>query len=342
MGKKSHYLKRYGSPFVGAAIALPIVFLLYRDLDFQQFVIELKQAKLPWILLLVLTIMAEQLIQGWKWRQLLYDLKPISSLRLTGAFLAGYCANCFVPLGVSPLVRSWLVARLENLQMSSILATTTISRFIDGVVFGLLAVTLAIGLMIAGKLPSIDGDLQTGIAAAGILNLVIFSLALWGLFYCRTAFSDNNSIVSRTVDKIAAYWRGGDLLKGFANGIIWPSQFARQSRIIAASVAMKLVSTTHFLWAGLAIGTLLSPMDYLFVMVFAGFTLVLGRFIRVPGGFVIGSAFALKLLGVTDETAITMILLNHVMALILVVAIGATVLLRSGISIRMAVKQTLV
>ena len=337
MSKISHFAVRYLTPFAGACVALLAVFLLYRGLDFQQFVVELKQAKLQWIVLLALAIIIEQLIQGWKWRQLLYDLKPISSSRLTGAFLAGYCANCFVPLGVSPLVRSWLVARLENLKMASILVTTTISRFIDGIVFGLLALVIAL----FGNLPSIEGDLQTGIAAAGLLNFAVFSLALWSLFNSRGTFANDNSIISRVVDKLSVRSRGilGDLRSGLVDGIIWPSQIARQLGIVAASVAMKMVSTTHFLWAGLAVGIVLPPLDYLFLMVFAGFTLVLARFIRVPGGFVIGSAFALKLLGVPDETAITMILLNHVMALILVVGIGSFVLWRSGISIRMLGKQ---
>ena len=339
MSKVSHFLIRYLTPLAGACVALLAMFLLYRGLDFQKFVLELKQAKLQWIALLALAIMTEQLIQGWKWRQLLYDLKPISSLRLTGAFLAGYCANVFVPLGVSPLVRSWLVARLESLKMSSILVTTTISRFIDGVVFGLLAIVLAF----AGKLPKIEGDLQTGIAAAGLLNFAIFSIALWALFYSRRTFTNDNSTISRVVDKLALKFRGilGELRRGLVDGIIWPRQFFRQLGIVAASVAMKMISTTHFLWAGLAVGIVLPPLDYLFLMVFAGFTLVLARFIRVPGGFVIGSAFALKLLGVPDETAITMILLNHVMALVLVVGIGAFVLWRSGISIRMLGKQEL-
>ena len=76
-------------------------------------------------------------------------------------------------------------------------------------------------------------------------------------------------------------------------------------------------------------------------MVFAGFALVLGRFIRVPGGFVIGSGFALKLLGVPDETAVAMILLTHAMALVLVVGIGTFVLWRSGMSIRLLRTQEL-
>jgi hypothetical protein len=45
--------------------------------------------------------------------------------------------------------------------------------------------------------------------------------------------------------------------------------------------------------------TVLAPFDYLFLMVFAGFSIVLSRFVRVPGGFIIGSAFAFHLLGVS-------------------------------------------
>ena len=74
-------------------------------------------------------------------------------------------------------------------------------------------------------------------------------------------------------------------------------------------------------------------------MVFAGFALVLARFVRVPGGFVIGSGFALKLLGVPDETALAMILFSHMISIILVVGIGLVVLWRNGIDIRTMAKS---
>ena len=97
---------------------------------------------------------------------------------------------------------------------------------------------------------------------------------------------------------------------------------------------MKAVAATHFLWSGLAVGVTLGVFDYLFLMVFAGFALVLARFIRVPGGFVIGSGYALKLLGVADEKALAMILFNNTFSILLMVGIGLAVLWRSGVEIR--------
>ena len=119
-------------------------------------------------------------------------------------------------------------------------------------------------------------------------------------------------------------------------GIVWPCDRRRQIGAVLASVLMKIIATTHFLWAGLAVSIVLTPLDYLFRMVFAGFALVLARFIRVPGGFVIGSGFALKLLGVPDEQALAMILFNHILSVVLMVGIGLLFLWRSGVDIREA------
>ena len=331
-------LIRWIVPLVGAGLALSAIFYLYRGLDFGRLLIELQNTKFRWIVMLAAAILLEQLVQGWKWRQLLFEIKPISSWRLMGAFLSGYGANVMVPIGVSPLVRSWLVARLESLRIASVLVTTATSRFVDGIVFAIIAGIVAM----SGQIPNLEGNLQAGLAAAGALNLAIFSTILWMLFTSRVRFSDDASIISRTVDWIADKSRGkfGDLRTGLSEGIIWPKNRQRQVNIVVASFTMKAIAATHFLWAGLAVGVLLPPMDYLFLMVFAGFGLVLARFVRVPGGFVIGSGFALKLLGVADETALAMILFNHMITLILVVGIGLMVLWRSGVDIRNITMKT--
>ena len=325
-------IRRWIWPVLGAGLALAVLFYLYRGLDFSRFLAELRRANPVWILALAGSILAEQLIQGWKWRQLLYAIKPISSMRLMGAFLAGYGANALVPLGISPLVRSWLVARLEGLRMATVLVTTVISRFVDGIVFALIAGVVAL----AGQIPDIEGNVRGGLAWAGGLNFILFALALGLLLRAAPLLERDNALVCRLIDWLAK--RGGGRLdglrSGLSDGIVWPRQMGRQSAIIAASVMMKAVAATNFLWAGLAVGVTLSVFDYLFLMVFAGFSLVLSRFVRIPGGFVIGSGFAMNILGVADEKALAMILFSHVVSLLLVVGIGLVVLGRSGVKIR--------
>jgi len=327
---------RWLIPALGAAAAIGVLFWLYRDLDFDRFTAEVARAEPMWLVALAGAILAEQLLRGWKWRQILYDLKPISSWRLFGAILAGYGVGILIPLGVSPLIRSWLIARLENLRLACVLVTAAIERFIDGVVFALIAGAVAL----SGQIPDIEdglrGALRTGLGAAGAVNLVLFGALLWLLFSARGALSRGDTRVSRVLDWLAS--KGGarfaDLRNAIAEGIVWPREPLRRAGVIGASVGMKAIAASHFLWAGLAIGVVLRPFDYLFLLVFAGFAMVLTRFIRVPGGFAIGAGFALNILGVADEAALAMILFNNVLSILLMVGIGLMVFWRSGVEIR--------
>ncbi len=327
-------LVRWIFPTIGAAFGIVALFWLYQDLDFERFLSAVATAELGWLFVLAGTILLEQLIRGWKWRQILFDLKPVSSLRLFGAILAGYGVAILIPLGISPLVRSWLIARLEGLRLAGVLMTSAIERFLDGIVFALVAALVAT----VGQIPDVEGEVRTGVAAAGGLNLILFSALLCLLFVGRSPLGREDSRTSRWIDWLAA--KGGTRLDGLRkairDGIIWPRRRRRQIGAVLASVLMKIVAATHFLWAGLAVGIVLAPFDYLFLMVFAGFALVLARFIRVPGGFAIGSGFALKLLGVPDEQALAMILFNQILTIVLMVGLGLLFLWRSGVDIREA------
>ena len=74
-----------------------------------------------------------------------------------------------------------------------------------------------------------------------------------------------------------------------------------------ASILIKLIAITHLLWAGLAFGVMLDPADYVFLVVFLGFLIILTRLARIPGGFFFGAIFALDLLGVAEEQALAMV-----------------------------------
>jgi hypothetical protein len=325
-------LTRWVIPVSGAVLAIAILFWLYRELDFGRFVAELATADARWLFVLGGTVLAEQLLRGWKWRQILYDLKPISTWRLFSAILAGYGVGILIPLGISPLVRSWLIARLESLRLASVLVTAAIERCVDGIVFAMIAGMVAL----SGQIPNIGGNLQSGLAVAGALSLGLFSALLWLVFRGRAPLAHGDTRISRVVDWLAL--KGGarftDLRFSIAEGIVWPRERARQIGVIAASCGMKAIAATHFLWAGLAVGVTLGVFDYLFLLVFAGFALVLARFIRVPGGFVIGSGFAFHTLGVPDEQALAMIMFNHILSILLMVGPGLMVLWRSGVEIR--------
>lgn len=218
--------------------------------------------------------------------------------------------------------------------MGTVLTTTIIARFIDGVIFALFAGLVAM----TGQLPQIEGNMKLGLAVGGALNFALFGALLWAMYRFRDLFAEEGPLICRLFDWIAKGFRAnGEALRGaLCAGVVWPRARVHRGYVIVGAVAAKLVAASHYFWAGLAVGVVLAPFDYIFLMVFAGFSLVLSRFVRVPGGFVIGSALAFDLLGVPQEQALLMILFNWMMSIILVVGFGLVVLWQSGIDIRRA------
>lgn len=315
----------------GAGIGvLALAWVLWR-IDFQRLEQVLASARTPILLIVPLALAAEQLVRAWKWRQVLYIIRPIGTFRLFGAIMAGYFANMLVPLGISPLVRSWLIARLEALRMSTVLATAAIDRLVDGLVFAGF-VALALGL---AAFPDPTGDIRRGLILGGAGSLVLFALLLWMLGRYKRGAGRVGSWSARLCDRLPARWSGSLISAGqsFAQGIVWPREAWRGASVVLASIAIKVIAMTHFLWAGLAVGVVLRPADYVFLLVFLGFLIILTRIARIPGGFFFGAIFALDLLGIGEEPALAMALVVQLSTMLTVGGIGAVALWRHGIAL---------
>ena len=221
---------------VGASIgAGAIVWVMWR-VDYERLQGVVAEADVAFLLLVPLTIAAEQLVRAWKWRQLLHGIRPIGVLRLFGAIMAGYFANLLVPLGVSPLVRSWLVARLEALTMSAVLATAAIDRLVDGVIFsGFVAVALIFAVV-----PDPGGSIRLGLMVGGVGALALFALLLLALARFKRAGGRTDGRTMRLIERLPARFAGPvkGFLRSFTDGIVWPEEPWRGVAIVLAGVVM--------------------------------------------------------------------------------------------------------
>ena len=117
------------------------------------------------------------------------------------------------------------------------------------------------------------------------------------------------------------------------SGQVWPQEVWRGGGIVLASTLIKLLAATHFLWSGLGFGVTLKPGEYLFVMVFLGFLIIIGHYLRMIGGFIVGSIFVLGLFGVGPEPALAMVLSIEAASLLSVGGVGALALWRQGVAL---------
>ena len=137
------------------------------------------------------------------------------------------------------------------------------------------------------------------------------------------------SIASRWLSRLVRYLPvrvaepASRLAAAFAEGFVWPYEIWRGVGVVVASLGMKLMSATNSLWAGLAVGVVLDLGQYLFLIVFLGFLIILGHFVRVAGSFVIGRVVALDLFGVKEEQALAMVLLVEASNLLSMAAVSS-------------------
>lgn len=322
--------RRWG-PWVGGAVGLAALVWVLRGVDAERFLAILAGAD-PWFVGLVpVAIAGEQLVRAWKWRQLLSPIRPAGTLGLFGAIMAGYFANLVIPFGLSPVVRSWLIARREDLKTSTVLATVAIDRLIDGVVFtGFVPLTLVLVAV-----PDATGGIRAGLGWGAAGSLVLFVLLILALAGYKLQAARAEGWLGWCLDRCPPRFAepAGRLARSFAEGIAWPKENGRRVGIVLASVVIKLIAATHFLWAGLALGILLRPGDYLFLLVFLGFLHVLTHFARIAAGFTVGAVFALGLLGVAEEEALATVLIVQASSMLTVAIVGAFALWRQGVAL---------
>jgi len=323
--------RRRALSVLGGALGLAGIVWVVRGLDYDRLATILATADPGFLLLVPLAIAIEQLIRAWKWGRLLDGLRGIGTLRLFGATMAGYLVNLLTPFGVSPLVRSWLVARLEGLTMSALLATVAIDRLLDGIVF----VGLVVLVLVFAAFPDPNGEIRLGLALAGMGSLVVIVFLGFALRHHKRQIARGAGWILHLTDRLPARFAGRSqaLLRSFSDGVVWPRERWRRVAVIVASAVVKLIAATHFLWAGLAFGIVLRPFDYLFLIVFLGFLIILTHVARIPGGFFVGAVFAVDLLGVGAEQALAMVTVVIASNVSIIGVVGVFTLWRNGIAL---------
>jgi uncharacterized membrane protein YbhN (UPF0104 family) len=319
--------------WLGAASGLVLLAWVLRDLDPSRFLAILAKAEIWPLLLLPAATVLEQLLRAFKWRQMLYPLRPVGTWRLFGAIMAGYLANLAAPVRVSPLVRAWLIARLEALRTSTLLATVALDRLIDGIVF-VAFTALALELV---RFPDAGGAIREGLRWGALGSLVVFSGSIAALvaFSRRRRQNRAPGAPPRLIGWLPRRWRDPvrDFVRHFFEGVVWPSEAWRGAAIVTTSIAIKIVAISYFLWAGLAFGVALTPEGYLFLMVFLGFLVILAGTLRIVGGFTAGAVFVLEGLGVEVEKALAMTLIVQAATLSTVAISGAAALWAQGMTL---------
>lgn len=319
-----------GVLFAGAGLAM-FAWVAWR-IDYPSFLSALEGARVGFVALLALAILFEQWMGAIKWRMLLDALGPTRLLRVFAAYMASTLGNYVLPVAGGPIMRSWLVARGAGLPFASVFATMALDRLLDGVAFVAIAVLALVLIATPQGSESVRAGLIAGVAGAVlILALFVYLLALF-----RRNIRRGQQGAVRLVAWVPARWRqqAQDSVASFAQGVAWPHRPVRSAAILLCALFIKVIAAAHLLWAGLALNVSLGIEQYVLLLVLLGFVVVLTRFVRIPGSFLLAAAFLLELMGVDRERALAMALITQVCAIITINATATAALAWFGAELK--------
>jgi uncharacterized protein (TIRG00374 family) len=294
-------------------MAVILLYLALRGLDWGVFFATLKGVNYAYIGLLLLWSSISYFLRAMRWRVLLNSQKNISPLPVFWANMVGYLGNNILPARAGELVRAAYVARREQIPVAFVLATGITERLVDLVA---LVVIGAVSVFWLEAFPKFVQEALRSFAVVAVCG-VVFILTL-PLFRGRVIrIMHVFPVLSQSVkDKLE------ELFTHFVEGI---------QVIVQARRGIPFIVFTVFIWCMDGIGMIIiasALREQLTLLQSFLFIAALGLSSAIPStpGYVGVYQFVAVIIlipfGFSRETALALILLVQFLNLIVVIFWG--------------------
>jgi len=145
--------------------------------------LALKSLEWRWVLLAVVADLTVYVCHGWRWQVLLSPLVRLPLWRTVQAIYIGLFANEVLPLRSGEVIRCYLLAHWNSMQLSVVFASAALERIIDG--FWMVGAFLAT----AGFVRGIPWELVLLVRIIGGLLILGAAVLLWIVFHKQHAHS---------------------------------------------------------------------------------------------------------------------------------------------------------
>lgn len=331
---------RWGQFFAGALVAVALLFLFFRGVDWSALGQALRGAQLLPLVGVVLVTVAAYAARAWRWGDLLAPLARVRQIDLFSATMVGFASSLIVPRS-GELLRPWLVSRRFPIPTSAGFATIVIERLID------LITVLALFALYLFVFPQPDAQvegrwmdlLKFGGAVAGVVAVGVLGFLL--------ALHANAERVVGGLERFLTHVPGwlaeplGRLLRTFSGGLaVLRAPAPHLAKIGLQSIVVWLVTALGFHLINISFAIDL-PFHTTFLLIAF---LVVGEAIPTPG--LVGGFHAFYLLvlsevyGIDQATAVAAAITAHLLTNLPVLVIGLALLGREGLSLSRVTEVT--
>jgi glycosyltransferase 2 family protein len=293
---------------------------------------QVQRARIELLAVALVIVAATYWARAIRWRYLLAPIGPTRFRTVFRSTIIGFAALGLLPARAGDVLRPYLLARQENLRLSSVFATIVIERVLDLIaVLTLLAVYLAVAADVSSMSPALLRSVIVSASTAGLLALVMVGV-LW-LVASHPERVEGLVLMATRVLPQALARRLGKMARAFSGGLA----VARRPRELVAAVvwsfAIWMIGAAEVWVVTLAFGMTLPLAGSFLVQAL----LVIGVAVPTPGG--VGSYHEAYRFGMTtffgasNDKAIAAALVVHAISFVPVILIGLIFMAQDGLSL---------
>lgn len=349
----SHHPVRLSlSLLIGLLVSAGALYLAFRHVPFEQIWAYLGQINYWWMLPSSLLVMMAFGVRVWRWQIILAPARRVGYWRAFHPLMIGFMLNCIMPGRVGELARPLLLRQSEGTPFSTGLATVVVER-----VFDFAFLVCALGIILSTV--DIDPELRLSFASYELNRATLISLGRNLLLAALLALAGTGLLgwsAARQKLKIIMEGLPRHLLGSFPafqakieTAVIQPltifiDNFARGLELIKSlrrigwclilSLVIWALSVLSYYTMMLGAPNVdLKLLELAVVMIIVSFFIALPS---VPGFWGIweaGGMFALLLFGISGQEAAGYTLVNHVVQIFSVIAVGFVSALVTGVNV---------
>ncbi|MDD5557900.1 MAG: lysylphosphatidylglycerol synthase transmembrane domain-containing protein [bacterium] len=217
-------MKRHARTVVGIALAVILLLLAFRGIDFRDLLRTIAGGRYRWLVPAMVFVFASMIFRAFRWGCLIAPMKRIGFLDLLSAISICFMANNVLPARSGEFIRALLIGRRHGLAFSAVFATVVLERISDALC--LMAIFLSLLLSL-----TVERDLRN----LGLVLVAVYLSLLAALVAARFRPAAVRRAVGRLVSPLPS--RFGGRVAGAAGSFIDGLRVLTSVRQVALVVA---------------------------------------------------------------------------------------------------------
>lgn len=295
--------------WLGIAVSLFFMVLLFRKIDFNQLWAALVRVDYRYILLAVVCTFISYFLRAVRWHYLLIAEKHIPLSSLYPATIIGYMANNLLPARLGEFVRAFVLAQREGLQTPTVFASLVIDRLFDGFTVMLILLFTLLTLRLPHGLAEAETVLRTGGVVTFVLYAAVVAFLLLLKWQTIRTLAWTGILLKPFPQQLSD--RIIPLLGSFIGGIKISSKGGHIAAVLASSLAVWLFCVIPVDMVLQGFGIHLPITASMFILVLLVFAVMVPASPGFIGTYHYACFKGLSAFGIAESTAVSIALILH-------------------------------